>query len=355
LDDLRIREAYQHQETRPILPEDVMQATTGEIAHRFIETNGIRMHIAEQGEGPLVLLCHGFPECWYAWHYQLPALAAAGYHVVAPDQRGYGQTDCPEAVEAYTILHLVGDLVGLLDALGEVQAVIVGHDWGANVAWNAALMRPDRLRAAISMGVPYIPRSQVYGPRASVRPTEAMRQLVGAHSFYQLYFLEPGAAEAEMESDVRKTMRQAFFALSGDATGSARWHPLSPDPGAGMFTSTAVPGNLPAWISEADIDYFAGEFGRTGFRGGLNWYRNFDRNWELTAAFSGAKVMQPALFIWGDRDPVFEIPGTSARVERQKQYVPDLREMRFEGCGHWIQMERASETNEAMITFLKGL
>ncbi len=147
-----------------------MQVPTGELTHRFIETNGIRMHIAEQGEGPLVLLSHGFPECWYSWHYQLPVLAAAGYHVVAPDQRGYGQTDCPAAVEAYTILHLAGDMVGLLDALGEEQAVIVGHDWGANVAWNAALMRPDRFRAVITMSVPYIPRSQVYGPRASRAP-----------------------------------------------------------------------------------------------------------------------------------------------------------------------------------------
>lgn len=332
-----------------------MQTTTGEITHRFIETNGIRMHFAEQGEGPLVLLCHGFPECWYAWHRQLMALAAAGYHVVAPDQRGYGQTDCPPAVEAYTILHLVGDMVGLLDALGEEQAVIVGHDWGANVAWNAALMRPDRFRAVIAMSVPYIPRSQVYGPRASVRPTEAMKQLAGNHSFYQLYFLEPGIAEAELERDVRKTMRQVFYALSGDAADAERWHPISSDPASGMFTSTPVPERLPGWISEADIDYFAGEFERTGFRGGLNWYRNFDRNWELTAAYSRAKVVQPALFLWGERDPVFEIPGTSARVERQKEFVPNLRQLALAGCGHWVQLERASETNEAMLAFLNSL
>ena len=332
-----------------------MQVPTGELTHRFIETNGIRMHIAEQGEGPLVLLSHGFPECWYSWHYQLSALAAAGYHVVAPDQRGYGQTDCPAAVEAYTILHLAGDMVGLLDALGEEQAVIAGHDWGANVAWNAALMRPDRFRAVITMSVPYIPRGRVYGPRASVRPTEAMRQLVGNHSFYQLYFLEPGVAEAEMERDVRKTMRQVFYALSGDATGPERWHPISPDPGAGMFTSTPVPDRLPDWISEEDIDYFAGEFERSGFRGGLNWYRNFDRNWELMAAYSGAKVTQPALFMWGDRDPSFEVPGTSSRVERQRQFVPNLRDVVFEGCGHWIQLERADEANAAMIAFLNSL
>jgi pimeloyl-ACP methyl ester carboxylesterase len=332
-----------------------MQTTNDDVTHRFIEANGIRMHIAEQGQGPLVLLCHGFPECWRSWHYQLGALAAAGYHVVAPDMRGYGQTDRPEAVESYTILHLVGDMVGLLDALDEEQAAIVGHDWGANVAWNAAIMRPDRFRAVMTMSVPYIPRGQVYGPRSHVRPTEAMRQLAGEQAFYQLYFLEPGVAEAEMERDIHTTMLQVFYALSGDAAEEERWHPLSLDPGAGMFTSTPVPSRLPDWISEADLDYFTSEFERTGFVGGLNWYRNFDRNWELTAAFSGAKVTQPTLFLWGDRDPVFEIPGSAARIERQKQYVPNLRELCLEGCGHWVQMERANEVNGVIVEFLKSL
>jgi pimeloyl-ACP methyl ester carboxylesterase len=329
--------------------------TTGEVNHRFIDVNGIRMHIAEQGQGPLVILCHGFPECWYTWKYQLPVLAGAGYHVVAPDQRGYGQTDRPESIEAYTILHLVGDMVGLLDALDEERAILIGHDWGANVVWNAALMRPDRFRAVVNMSVPYVPRSQVYGPRSNVRPTEAMKQLVGNNSFYQLYFLEPGLAEAEMEQDVRKTMLQVFYALSGDAAASERWHPILPNPGTGMFTETAVPATLPSWLSEEDLDYFTEQFQRSGFRGGLNWYRNFDRNWELTAPFSGATITQPTLFIWGDRDPVFEVPGTSARVERQRQFVPTMRELLLPGCGHWVQMERATEVNEAIIDFLRNL
>ncbi len=329
--------------------------TTSEITHRFIDTNGIRMHIAEQGQGPLVLLCHGFPECWYTWKYQMPALARAGYHVVAPDQRGYGQTDCPAAIDAYTILHLVGDIVGLLDALDEEQAILIGHDWGANVVWNAALMRPDRFRAVVNMSVPYVPRSQVYGPRSNVRPTEAMKQLIGDNFFYQLYFLETGVAEAELERDVRKTMLQVFYSLSGDASEAERWHPILPNSNAGMFTETAVPSTLPGWLTEADLDYFTQQFQQSGFRGGLNWYRNFDRNWELTAPFSGAQIPQPTLFLWGDRDPVFEIPGTSARVERQKKYVPDLRELMLPGCGHWMQWERAGEVNEAIIAFLDSL
>src|SRR5438105_7751055 len=166
---------------------------SGEIRHRTIETNGIRMHIAEQGEGPLVVLCHGFPESWYSWRHQLSALAAAGFHAVAPDMRGYGQTDRPEAIDQYTLFHLVGDIVGLLDALGERQAVIAGHDWGAPVAWGTALFRPDRIRGVVGLSVPYTPR----GP---VAITQAMRN-AGANNFYMLYFQKPGVAEAELERD----------------------------------------------------------------------------------------------------------------------------------------------------------
>src|SRR5262244_3585377 len=181
---------------------------SSEITHRTIETNGIHMHLAEQGEGPLVVLCHGFPESWYSWRHQLAALAEAGFHAVAPDMRGYGQTDRPEAIEAYTLLHLVGDMVGLLDALGESTAVIAGHDWGAPVAWHAALLRPDRFRAVIALSVPFRPRS-------SVRPTTVMPQTDDAQ-FYQLYFQMPGVAEAEFERDVQDTLRRLLYSTSGD-------------------------------------------------------------------------------------------------------------------------------------------
>ena len=181
-----------------------------EITHRFVETNGIRMHIAEAGEGPLVVMCHGFPESWYSWRHQITALAEAGFHAVAPDQRGYGQTDAPEAIDAYTQLHLIGDIVGLLDALGEEQAVIAGHDWGAPVAWNTAILRPDRIRGVAGLSVP---------PNAwsgKIPPTEGMKQRFGDTFFYQLYFQEPGKAEAELEADVRTTMRMLLYTASGD-------------------------------------------------------------------------------------------------------------------------------------------
>ncbi len=325
------------------------------LSHRFIETNGLRMHLAEQGKGPLVLLCHGFPESWYSWRHQLSALAGAGYHAVAPDQRGYGQTDRPEAVEDYTTLQLVGDMVGLLDALGEEQAVIVGHDWGASVAWNAALMRPDRFRAAIVLSIPYTPRGPVHGPQGSVRPTEAMRRMIGDHFFYQLYFQQPSIAEAELERDVPTTLRRFLYCASGDATPAERWKPILPDPGADVLSSMVDPATLPGWLSDADLDYFSQQFQQTGFRGGLNWYRNLDRNWEQLVPFSGAKINQPTLFIWGENDPVLEIPGFKSRLEKMENYVPRVQKLELPGCGHWIQQERPAEINRAMLEFLQRL
>src|SRR5215470_294947 len=194
-----------------------------QVQHRVVETNGIRLHIAEQGAGPLVVLCHGFPECWYSWRHQLPALAEAGFHAVAPDMRGYGQSDRPDAIDQYTLLHLVGDMLGLLDALGAESAVIAGHDWGAPVAWHAALWRPDRFRAVIGLSVPFM-------PRRSVRPTTVMPQTDDA-VFYQLYFQTPGVAEAELESDVPFFLRGIMYANAGD--GPLRQTGL-PSDGVGM-------------------------------------------------------------------------------------------------------------------------
>jgi len=320
-----------------------------EIGHRFIETNGIRMHVAEAGVGPLVVLCHGFPESWYSWRHQLPALSAAGFHAVAPDMRGYGQSGRPEAIDQYTLLHLVGDMVGLVDALGAEEAVIAGHDWGAPVAWHAALLRPDRFRGVIGLSVPF-------RPRGTVRPTSAMPQTDDA-IFYQLYFQEPGIAEAEHESDIRLTIRSILYSISGDAPSGAAAEAIGMVPRNGGFLSRMTnPGTLPAWITEADVDFYVGEFSRTGFRGGLNWYRNIDRNWELHASFAGARVSVPALYIAGDRDPVVRFPGMSQLLPNLTKFIPQLRQtIMLPGCGHWTQQERAAEVNAAMIDFLRQL
>jgi pimeloyl-ACP methyl ester carboxylesterase len=327
-----------------------------EATHRFVETNGIRMHVAEQGAGPLVLLCHGFPESWYSWRHQLRALAEAGFHAVAPDMRGYGQTDRPDAIDQYTLLHLVGDMVGLLDALGEEQAVIAGHDWGAPVAWHAALLRPDRFRGVIGLSVPYRPR----GP---VRPTSVMPQTDDA-VFYQLYFQTPGVAEAELEQDARFYIRGILFSNSGDgplrkgglSTGDVGMVPRDGGLRARMGTHMVTPDALPPWIAEADVDFYAAEFTRTGFRGGLNWYRNIDRNWELLAPFAGAKVTVPALYVVGDLDLVMGFRGAKELVANLSNFVPRLRQtIMLPGCGHWTQQERAHEVNAAMIAFLRAL
>lgn len=324
-----------------------------QVQQRIVETNGIRMHIAEQGAGPLVVLCHGFPESWYAWRHQLLALAEAGFHAVAPDMRGYGRTDSPNEIDQYTLLHLVGDMVGLLDALDAESAVIAGHDWGAPVAWHAALLRPDRFRAVIGLSVPFRPR----GP---VRPTTVMPQTDDA-VFYQLYFQKPGVAEAEFERDVRSTFRRLLYSASGDAPrGDATMG--NPDavgmvPRRGGFLSRGVePSSLPAWLTEADIEFFAGEFTRTGFRGGLNWYRNVDRNWELLAPFAGARVTVPALYVAGDRDLVVAFRGMDQLIPNLSKFVPHLRKtVMLPGCGHWTQQERAKEVNAAMVDFLRDL
>jgi pimeloyl-ACP methyl ester carboxylesterase len=333
---------------------DVEGAAMADLVHRFIETNGIRMHIAERGTGPLVVLCHGFPESWHSWRHQLKALSSAGFHTVAPDMRGYGKTDQPEAIERYTMLHLVGDMVGLLDAFDARTAVIAGHDWGAPVAWHCALLRPDRFRGVIGLSVPF-------RQRGSVRPTTVMRQTDTA-LFYQLYFQTPGVAETELERDPRVCMRRILYSASGDAprgTGSA-WE-AGPDVGmvdrnTGLLGRMPDPTELPAWLTEADIDFYSAEFARTGFRGGLNWYRNIDRNWELLAPFAGAVVPVPAAYIAGDRDLVMAFPGTEQIIANLPKTVPQLRNrLMLPGCGHWTQQERADAVNAAMIEFLREL
>jgi epoxide hydrolase A/B len=321
--------------------------------HRTICTNGIRMHIAEAGRGPLVIMCHGFPESWYSWRYQLTALAEAGFHAVAPDMRGYGQTESPQAIDQFTLFHLVGDVVGLLDALDESEAVIIGHDWGAPVAWHAALIRPDRFRGVVGLSVPYRPR-----PAGTARPTSLMPQTADA-IFYQLYFQQPGVAEAEFERDHRQTVRSLLHAASGEARASAQVQGggagMVPR-GAGLLGGYSGPSMLPAWLTQADIDFYANEFRRAGFRGGLNWYRNIDKNWELLAPWIGAKVAVPALYMAGDRDLVLAFRGMDQLLPTLKQFVPKLREtIILPGCGHWTQQERPKEVNAAVIEFLRSL
>jgi pimeloyl-ACP methyl ester carboxylesterase len=319
-----------------------------EINHRTVQTNGINVHIAEAGDGPLVLMLHGFPELWYSYRHQLPALAEAGYHAVASDVRGYGQSDRPEAIEAYSMKNMVADAVGILDALGEDTAVIVGHDWGAPMAWNSAALHPERFPAVIGLSVPFLRRSPA-------PPTQMFKAIFQDKFFYMLYFQEPGVAEAELEAGVRHSMKLFMYAASGEA----RNHPsgfgstfANKPADAKLFEGVPEPDALPAWLTEEDLDYYAENFQKTGFRGGLNRYRNMDRDWEEMPEMAEATITQPAMFIAGEYDGVIAM----TNPEMMKPFVPKLRKLEIlPGCGHWVQQERPAEVNAEIIAFLKSL
>jgi pimeloyl-ACP methyl ester carboxylesterase len=308
--------------------------------------NAIHMRYAEAGTGPLVLFCHGWPESWYSWRHQLQAVSAAGFRAVAPDMRGYGGTQSPEPIDQYTLLHLVGDMAELVKALGETKAVIVGHDWGAPVAWHAALWRPDLFTAVSAMSVPY-------APPGYVDILSALEKL-GIDNFYLQYFQKPGVAEAELQQDIRGALRRLYYTAGGEM--------VEKDKGFGRLTggtllaNTVDPAVLPAWLSDADLDYYAAEFTRAGFRGGLNWYRNLRRNWELSGPWRGQPIRQPSQFIAGSRDGVLRFPAAKSQLEAYPTTLPGLRGSHIlDGAGHWVQQERASEVNRLLIEFLKGL
>ena len=317
------------------------------VCHRMVDANGIRMHIAEQGEGPLVILCHGFPESWYSWRHQLAALAAAGYHAVAPDQRGYGESDAPEAIDQYDLCHLAGDIVGLVYALGEKRAAIVGHDWGAPVAWTSAVLRPDVFDSVCLMSVPFLPFTS-----GQPKLTDTLKAAFAGMQFYQLYFQEPGKAEKELEEDVRATMLKMLWSASGDAP-EGQGFPYVFPAGQRFIDVLSLPAALPGWLTEEDVDYFTSRFARAGFRGGLNWYRNLDRDFELLAPLVNAAICQPALFVAGERDVCITMYRDA--YDAMEQTVPALAGKHLlAGAGHWVQQERPGEVNELLIAFLKG-
>lgn len=312
--------------------------------------NTIHMRYAEAAPAkpgaPLVLFCHGWPESWYSWRHQLKAVSEAGFRAVAPDMRGYGGTQAPEPVDQYTLFHLVGDMAELVKALGETKAVIVGHDWGAPVAWHAALWRPDLFTAVCAMSVPY-------SPPGYVDILTALEKL-GINDFYLQYFQKPGVAEAELQQDIKAALRRLYFTASGDMTDTSKG--FGRLPGGTLLGNTADTEKLPVWLSEADLDYYTAEFARAGFRGGLSWYRNLRRNWELGGPWRGQPIRQPSLFIAGSRDGVLRFPAAKAQLEAYPHTLPGLRGSHIlEGAGHWVQQERAAAVNKLLIDFLKGL
>jgi len=316
------------------------------ITLKTAKANNIEMRYADIGRGPLVLFCHGWPESWYSWRHQLTAVSAAGFRCVAPDMRGYGGSEAPEAIDQYTLLHLVGDMAELVKVLGETEAVIVGHDWGAPVAWHAALWRPDLFPAVCAMSVPY-------APPGYIDILTALEKL-GIFDFYLQYFQTPGTAEAELQRDIRGALRRLYFTASGDLADKGKG--FARLPGGNLLSNTVDPPQLPAWLSDADLDYYTQEFARTGFRGGLNWYRNLRRNWELGGPWRGQPIRQPALFIAGSKDGVLSFPAAQAQIDAYPKTLPGLRGSHIlEGAGHWVQQEQPAEVNRLLIDFLKSL
>jgi pimeloyl-ACP methyl ester carboxylesterase len=296
------------------------------VAERQLQLNGIELHVVEEGAGPLVVLCHGFPELAFSWRHQLQALARAGYHVVAPDMRGFGESSRPADVEAYDVVSLCGDMTSLLDALGEHRAVFVGHDWGGSLVWSLALLEPARVRAVAGLSVPFV-------PRAPAAPIPIMRRHLG-EDFYIVWFQEPGLADEALARDVRRTL-----------TTSRQWT------AAWASEVDSVP-KLAPWISEDELAVYVSAFERTGFTGGLNWYRNIDRNWELTESVADRHVVQPAFFLTGELDPVRRFMPAAT----MHGWVDDLRaDIVVPGAGHWVQQQAPDAVNAALLEFLAEL
>jgi pimeloyl-ACP methyl ester carboxylesterase len=293
-----------------------MTATHETWTHAFVETNGIRMHYVEQGSGFPVLLLHGFPELWYSWRHQIPALAEAGFRVIAPDLRGYGESDKPHEIEAYDIRHLVADLVGLLDALGIKKTVIAGHDWGGIIVWQFALMHPERVERVIALNTPFI-------PRAPISPIEAFKAAPDGRFNYILHFQEEGVAEREMEADLDRTLRMVMRSTAGNADA----------------------------ITDDDIAVFASAFRAGGLRGPINFYRNFHKNWETTEHLAGKQVTVPSLMITAEKDPVLK----PEMANGMDQWVPNVQFHHVKESGHWTQQEQPDEVNRAMVDFLADL
>jgi pimeloyl-ACP methyl ester carboxylesterase len=316
------------------------------VTERIIETNGVQLHTVEAGapDAPVVVLAHGFPELAYSWRHQIPVLAAAGYHVLAPDQRGYGRSTRPADIADYNVAALSGDLVGLLDDVGAEKAVFIGHDWGAAVVWSSAQLHPDRVAGVAGLSVPPVPRAQI-------PPTQAFRAVFGDNFFYMLYFQEPGVADAELDADPAKTLRRVILGQAAPGDQAAAMRMLRPGP-EGLIERIPEPDGLPSWISADELDHYVAEFSRTGFTGGLNWYRNMDRNWEIQGNLTSAAITVPAMFIAGTDDLVLGF----IRPDRAKEVITGpYREVLIEGAGHWLQQERPGQVNEALLDFLSSL
>lgn len=311
--------------------------------HQMLNVNGIQLSLYTSGprEGRPVWLLHGFPECWYSWRHQIKALAAMGYRVHAPEMRGYGQTSAPADPGAYDLITICADIQAAMQALGHEQVAMIGHDWGAPVAWHLALLEPKRVKAVCGMSVPF-------GGRPKRPAIEVMRELYQDRFHYMLYFQKPGLAEAEMAEDIPRTMRVMMHGMSGTAGGSTLVQDKPAD--ARWLDDRVDPGSPPAWCPPEAFEVYVKTFEQSGFHGPVSWYRNFERNWERTAGLADQQILQPALFLIGDQDPVGELEAYT--IKKMPAVVPLVEQHVLDDCGHWIQGEKPQQVNELLLAFL---
>ena len=310
-----------------------------EIRHRVVHANGIRMHVAEAGQGVPVVMCHGWPELWYSWRHQLTALADAGFRAIAPDMRGYGETDAPADPAEYRTSVICADILGLLDALELERAVIVGHDWGGYHLWQFGLRHPERCAKLVGLNTPYAPP----GP---VPPTQALRERFGEDGYYMLWHQRPGRSEAELEADLRGNLAKIFKGV-GHARDLWTMATLGGD-GSGLFARVSEEGCL---LTDAELDVYVRAFAQTGTRGSFNWYRALDLNWEDARRIADPTIRVPSLMITAENDPILR----PAQAEPMPTWIPGLRIEQIRRCSHWTQQERPAEVNRLLIEFLADL
>ncbi|OIW18375.1 hypothetical protein TanjilG_31515 [Lupinus angustifolius] len=312
------------------------------IVHKTVNVNGINIHIAEKGEGPLIFFIHGFPNLWYSWRNQITYLASHGYHCVAPDLRGFGDTDVPAIAISYTTLHVVGDLIGLLDTIAsdEEKVFVVGHDWGAMIAWSLCLYRPDRVKAVVNLSVAFTPRNP------KTKPLDVLRAVYG-NDYYICRFQELGDIESEFAQIGTERVLKEFLTYTKPG-------PLYLPKGKAFGNPIDSPITLPSWLSEEEFNYYVTKYTKTGFTGALNYYRNLDLNWELTAPWTGAEIKVPVKFIVGDLDLTYNAPGSKDYINNGgfKRFVPLLEDVVvIDGAGHFLNEERADEINQHIYAF----
>lgn len=316
------------------------------VRERRVTANGMDFFVAEAGEpdSPLVLMLHGFPECWASWRYQIPVLAESGYHAVAPDLRGYGDSSAPGDVQAYSQQELVRDVEALIDALGHKRALLVGHDWGAALGWQVARLHPQRIAGYMALSVPY-------GGPAPEPPTETMKRRFGDYFFYMLYFQQPEAPERELEADIRDSLRRIYFSLSADADIATIFGPRK---GGGFLDTMPVPDEQPHWMREVDLDYYVSRFQKSGFRGPINWYRALDLYWRQTRNDNDWQIRVPTAYVAGKQDPVVAM--NRKALDRMPDYLEDHRgTWLLDDCGHWTQMEQAPQVSSLLLEFIEGI